>query len=53
MHECGSSDNKILARYGVQSVNLSTGYTNEHTAEESLKIVACYNVTKLLNAVLA
>lgn len=49
----GSSDTRIWAAHGIQSVNLSAGYTNEHTDGESLDVSACYHVTKLLHAILA
>jgi len=47
----GSSDTRIWANHGIQSVNLSAGYGNEHTEDEFLDVAACYNVTKLLHAV--
>lgn len=47
----GSSDTKIWAENGIQSVNLSAGYKNEHTADEILDVEACYNVVKLLEGV--
>ncbi|MEI3611903.1 M20/M25/M40 family metallo-hydrolase [Pseudogracilibacillus sp. SO30301A] len=47
----GSSDTRIWAEHGIQSVNLSTGYRNEHTDDEFLDVAACYNVTKLLTAI--
>lgn len=48
----GSSDTKIWASYGIQSVNLSVGYQNEHTSEEYLDTEACYEAFKLLSTVL-
>lgn len=47
----GSSDTRIWAEHGIQSVNLSVGYGEEHTEREYLDIDACYEVTKLLGAV--
>lgn len=47
----GSSDTRIWASYGIQSVNLSVGYINEHTSKEMLDIESCYNTVKLVNAV--
>lgn len=49
----GSSDTKIWANHGIQSVNLSVGYGNEHTEDEFLDVAACFNVTRLLHAVFA
>lgn len=48
----GSSDTKIWASHGIQSVNLSVGYQNEHTSEEYLDTEACYEAFKLLSTVL-
>jgi tripeptide aminopeptidase len=47
----GSSDTRIWAGHGIQSVNLSAGYWNEHTDEEMLDVAACYQTAKLLKAV--
>jgi tripeptide aminopeptidase len=47
----GSSDTRIWAGYGIQSVNLSAGYGKEHTDNEFLDVAACYEVTKLLKRV--
>ncbi|TCS84491.1 M20/M25/M40 family metallo-hydrolase [Tepidibacillus fermentans] len=47
----GSSDTKVWAENGIQSVNLSAGYMNEHTEDETLDVEACYNVVKLLDGV--
>jgi len=44
----GSSDTRIWATAGIQSVNLSVGYSNEHTNAESLDVWACYNTVRLL-----
>ena len=38
----GSSDTRIWTGNGIQSVNLSAGYWNEHTDEETLDVAACY-----------
>ncbi|MFY3791939.1 M20/M25/M40 family metallo-hydrolase [Ureibacillus sp. MALMAid1270] len=38
----GSSDTRIWAEQGINSVNLSAGYENEHTNEETLDIQANY-----------
>ncbi|WP_227939071.1 hypothetical protein [Alkalihalobacillus deserti] len=48
----GSSDTRIWAGNGIQSVNLSAGYWNEHTDEETLDVVVCYQTAKLLKGVL-
>jgi tripeptide aminopeptidase len=47
----GSSDTRVWAEHGIQSVNLSAGYQNEHTEDEYLDVAACYNVTKLIKGV--
>ncbi|SDN78307.1 M20/M25/M40 family metallo-hydrolase [Alkalicoccus daliensis] len=47
----GSSDTKIWAEQGIQSVNLSAGYWNEHTEEEKLDTEACYGTVKLIERV--
>jgi tripeptide aminopeptidase len=47
----GSSDTRIWAENGIQSVNLSAGYMNEHSSSESLNIEACYNTVSLITAV--
>ncbi|MGG4489729.1 M20/M25/M40 family metallo-hydrolase [Metabacillus idriensis] len=44
----GSSDTRIWASHGIQSVNLSVGYQNEHTDAEILDTDACYNTLQLL-----
>jgi len=49
----GSSDTKVWASHGIQSVNLSVGYQNEHTDYETLNIAACYETTKLVLAILS
>lgn len=38
----GSSDTRIWAEQGINSINLSAGYYNEHTSEETLDIQANY-----------
>ncbi|MFC0271789.1 hypothetical protein ACFFIX_10015 [Metabacillus herbersteinensis] len=45
----GSSDTRIWEEHGIQSVNLSAGYSNEHTDSETLDVEACYEVTKLVD----
>ncbi|MGO4886147.1 M28 family peptidase [Anaerobacillus sp. MEB173] len=47
----GSSDTRIWAEHGIQSVNLSAGYMNEHTDQECLDVEACYNTAKLVEGV--
>lgn len=47
----GSSDTWIWAAAGIQSVNLSVGYSNEHTKYESLHVGDCYNTVTLLKSV--
>ncbi|WKA53180.1 M20/M25/M40 family metallo-hydrolase [Planococcus shixiaomingii] len=47
----GSSDTRIWASHGIQSVNLSVGYMNEHTEDEVLDVEACYGTFKLLSRV--
>ncbi|PIC65963.1 peptidase M28 [Sporosarcina sp. P21c] len=46
----GSSDTRIWAAAGIQSVNLSVGYQNEHTNAESLHVGDCYNTVTLLKS---
>lgn len=48
----GSSDTRIWASHGIQSVNLSAGYQNEHTSAETLDTKACYETVQLLIGVL-
>ncbi|MDN7247092.1 M20/M25/M40 family metallo-hydrolase [Planococcus shenhongbingii] len=48
----GSSDTRIWASQGIQSVNLSVGYQNEHTSDEVLDVEACYETFKLLSEIL-
>ena len=47
----GSSDTVIWASEGIESVNLSAAYGNEHSPTEYLNIEACFNVTTLLKEV--
>ncbi|WP_205650865.1 hypothetical protein [Ectobacillus funiculus] len=47
----GSSDTRIWTGHGIQSVNQSTSYLNEHTDEELLGVEACYQTTKILKGV--
>ncbi|UTR10210.1 M20/M25/M40 family metallo-hydrolase [Evansella sp. LMS18] len=47
----GSSDTRIWAGHGIQSVNLSAGYNNEHTDDEFLDTDACFNTLRLIQAV--
>ncbi|KMY55301.1 peptidase M28 [Bacillus sp. FJAT-27231] len=48
----GSSDTRVWASHGIQSVNLSAGYQNEHTSSETLDVEACYQTVQLLIGVL-
>ncbi|WP_110114058.1 M20/M25/M40 family metallo-hydrolase [Bacillus sp. CGMCC 1.16541] len=47
----GSSDTRVWAGYGIQSVNLSAGYQHEHTNDETLHVDACYETLMLLSGV--
>ncbi|WP_075981816.1 M20/M25/M40 family metallo-hydrolase [Bacillus massilinigeriensis] len=47
----GSSDTRIWASHGIQSVNLSVGYQNEHTSAETLDTDACYRTVKLIEGI--
>ncbi|WP_174732172.1 M20/M25/M40 family metallo-hydrolase [Mesobacillus harenae] len=47
----GSSDTRIWAEHGIQSVNLSAGYGKEHTNQEFLDVSACYETAKLIEGV--
>ncbi|MGD6967416.1 M20/M25/M40 family metallo-hydrolase [Rossellomorea vietnamensis] len=47
----GSSDTRVWALHGIQSVNLSAGYYDEHTEEESLDVAACYRTAQLIQGV--
>ncbi len=51
MTQGGSSDTRIWAEHGIQSINLSVGYMNEHTEDEFLDVEACYETVKLLEGV--
>jgi putative aminopeptidase FrvX len=46
----GSSDTRIWAEHGIQSVNLSAGYQHEHTENERLDVKACYQTAQLVKA---
>ncbi|PID23527.1 M28 family peptidase [Sporosarcina sp. P7] len=46
----GSSDTRVWAAAGIQSVNLSVGYRNEHTNSESLHVGDCYQTVSLLKS---
>jgi len=48
----GSSDTKIWAQHGIQSINLSAGYNHEHTDAEYLDIRSCYGTVQLIQAIL-
>ena len=48
----GSSDTYIWAQNGIESVNLSAGYQNEHTSDEKLDVGACYGTYKFLMEIL-
>jgi putative aminopeptidase FrvX len=48
----GSSDTAIWASHGIQSVNLSAGYDNEHTDMEQLDVEANYETYEFLMALL-
>ena len=47
----GSSDTRIWAEHGIQSVNLSAGYGNEHTEREFVDVSATYGTAKLIKGV--
>jgi len=47
----GRSDTLIWAQQGIQSVNLSVGYQNEHTSREELNIDDAFATAKLLKKV--
>ena len=48
----GSSDTRIWAEHGIQSVNLSAGYNYEHSDAEFLDIQACYRTVQLIQSFL-
>ncbi|WP_147533005.1 M20/M25/M40 family metallo-hydrolase [Bacillus marasmi] len=48
----GSSDTAIWAQHGIQSVNLSAGYKNEHSERESLNVDDSYRTAELVKAVM-
>lgn len=47
----GSSDTRIWAQQGIQSVNLSVGYQNEHTSSEELNLDDAFATANLLKKV--
>ncbi|MGG4169238.1 M20/M25/M40 family metallo-hydrolase [Rossellomorea vietnamensis] len=47
----GNSDTRIWAMHGIESVNLSAGYFNEHTDEECLDVEGCYRTAILIEGV--
>lgn len=47
----GRSDTLIWAQQGIQSVNLSVGYQNEHTSREELNIDDAFATANLLKKV--
>lgn len=49
--EGGSSDARIWAGYGIETVNLSAGYRNEHWENEYLDVEASFSAVKLLEGV--
>ncbi|MBA2176198.1 M20/M25/M40 family metallo-hydrolase [Halobacillus locisalis] len=49
----GSSDARIWASRGVQTVNLSVGYHMEHTDDECLDVDACYETVNVMAGVFA
>lgn len=49
----GSSDTRIWASHGIQSVNLSAGYFNEHSSAEYLDVKSCMGTLKLLLAIIS
>jgi tripeptide aminopeptidase len=51
MTKGGSSDAKIFAEHGIPSVNLSVGYQNEHTDDETLDYKATLETIHLLETV--
>lgn len=46
----GSSDTRIWAEHGIQSVNPSAGYNYEHTDDEYLDVQACYGTVQLIQS---
>lgn len=46
----GSSDTRIWASHGIQSVNLSAGYYHEHSSDEYLDVEGCLGTVELLLA---
>jgi tripeptide aminopeptidase len=50
--EGGSSDARVFAEMGIQSVNLSAGYGDEHTDGEFVDYRASYDTFRLVESVL-
>ncbi|MEK3934326.1 M20/M25/M40 family metallo-hydrolase [Sporosarcina sp. FSL W7-1349] len=50
--EGGSSDTYIWSQCGIESVNLSAGYMNEHTPDETLDVKACYGTYQFVMEIL-
>ncbi|MDI7742449.1 M20/M25/M40 family metallo-hydrolase [Lysinibacillus fusiformis] len=48
----GSSDTRVWAEQGINSVNLSVGYSNEHTEDEFLDIEANYGTYEMVTQLL-
>ncbi|AOM83586.1 M20/M25/M40 family metallo-hydrolase [Salisediminibacterium beveridgei] len=48
----GNSDTRIWSSYGINSVNLSAGYQNEHSSQETLDVLAAGDTLKLLTQLL-
>ncbi|MFD1928847.1 M20/M25/M40 family metallo-hydrolase [Sporosarcina siberiensis] len=48
----GSSDTYIWAQNGIESVNLSAGYMNEHTSNEMLDVKASYGTYSFVMEIL-
>ncbi|WP_347861909.1 M20/M25/M40 family metallo-hydrolase [Salimicrobium sp. PL1-032A] len=48
----GSSDARIWAKAGIETVNLSAGYRHEHTEEETLDVDACFETARVMRRVL-
>ena len=46
----GSSDTRIWASHGIQSVNLSAGYYHEHSSDECLDVEGSLGTIELLMA---
>ncbi|SIS60174.1 M20/M25/M40 family metallo-hydrolase [Salimicrobium flavidum] len=50
--ERGSSDARVWAEAGIETVNLSVGYRNEHTVAETLNVDACLETVELVKRLL-